>query len=97
MAGASNTATWRRMPGGVRHAIAASATNPLFRNVVGRLTASQLRVLGYHGVEDLDRFQAGSTGSFERSLPSTATTLRGRLRPGRSFRRTPCGSPSMMA
>lgn len=59
MAGASNTATWRRMPGGVRHAIAASATNPLFRNVVGRLTASQLRVLGYHGVEDLDRFQAG--------------------------------------
>lgn len=49
--------TWTRTPNTVRKALAQSATNPLVRTIVRRRTSSKLRVLGYHGVDDPNRFE----------------------------------------
>lgn len=60
---------WRRMPGQVRATLAGAATNRVVRSVVRRATSGQLRVLGYHGVDDPECFRRSIASITARYTP----------------------------
>lgn len=51
--------SWQSAPKGLRRSLAGIATNRLARAAVLRATSGRLRVLAYHGVDDLERFERG--------------------------------------
>lgn len=73
---------WARLPAPVRRGIAGLPQSALVSDVSRRLTRGRLRILGFHGVDDLGRFEVLVGEILRRYVPVSADEVAGSLRGG---------------